>query len=243
MNYISIISAYAHQNKLNINENYRSEYFTSDGMFQLFTIKIGDYYVELLSNMNLSRKTIRTNAYKEFHEKHKQLFVKPKVKKVYNYHSKPGIDYLQYSRDNILPKTTIHINNSEFFNQKHTLLSFDSEGSNPPCLAQFCSNPEQVYLFYLPQFINEVTDILQDPNIQKIVCDIKAEEKSFNKKINNYVDIQGKERKSLVNCIKERFHVQLKKDARIHFKGWIQPFTQDQIDYASADAIWTLLLK
>jgi hypothetical protein len=33
--------------------------------------------------------------------------------------------------------------------------------------------------------------------------------------------------------------MRLKKDIRIHFNGWTQPFTQDQIDYAAADAIWT----
>jgi len=212
-------------------------------MFQQYTIKIGDYNINVLSDMNLSRKAIRINAYKEFYDSHKRLFIKSKPKKVYDYNSKPGIDYLKYSRENILPKTKIHINNPDFFNQSHKILSFDSEGSNPPCLAQLSSDPENVYLFYLPQFKDQVANILQDPNITKIVCDIKAEEKSFNQKIINYVDIQGTNRKSLVNCIKDKFNVQLKKDARIHFKGWIQPFTQDQIDYAAADAIWTLLLK
>ena len=236
MNYISIVSAYAHQNKLKIYEDYKS-----NGIFQQFTIKIANDQIDFSSN--LTKKIMRFNAYKSFYEKYKHLFIKIKIRKFYNYDSKPGMDYLQYSQDGILTKTKIHINNTEFFNQNHTLLSLDTEGTNPPCLVQLCEEQTNVYLFYLPQFINEIKNILNDPNVTKIVCDIKAEEKNFNQNITNYIDIQGTKRKSLVNCIKERFNVELKKDARIHFKGWKQPFTKDQIDYAAADAIWTLLLK
>ncbi len=242
MNYISKVSSYAHQNKLKIHENYKIDYFTSNGIFQNYSIKIGSKEINIQKDQNIIKKDVRFYAYKEFYEKYEYLFIKPKIPKVYNT-TKPGIDYLKYSRDSILTETTIHINNIEFFNMSFNLVSFDSEGSNPPCLVQFCFEPTNVYLFYLPQFKYQVSNILQNPNITKIVCDVKSEEKSFKTNIINYIDIQGKERKSLVTCIKDKYNIELKKNKRIHFKGWKQPFTQDQIDYAAADAIWTLLVK
>ena len=245
VNPIGIVSAYAFKHKLKVHEHHRCEYFTPQGVFQTFSISIGNDSINIQKNVDLPKKEVRCQAYKEFYETYKPIFEKPKTISVpklslkEQYESKPGLDYLQYSRDTVLQDVTVHVNLPEFFSMYHTMLSFDSEGGKPPCLAQFCSDPTTVYLFYLPQFMKEVCDILQDSNIAKIVCDKSAEEKSFGVSICNYVDIQGGNRKSLVTCIKEKFDVELKKDKRLHMNGWHQPFTKNQIDYAVADAIWT----
>jgi hypothetical protein len=65
---------------------------------------------------------VRLNAYKEFYTTHNNLFIKPKIHKIYNHEAKPGIDYLQYSRESVLQNANIYINNTEFFDQKHSYM-------------------------------------------------------------------------------------------------------------------------
>jgi hypothetical protein len=154
------------------------------------------------------------------------------------YESKPGTDYVEYSRQTVLKNCNIHFNNTAFFKMNHDVVSFDSEG-RPLRLAQFCCNMTDVYLFDLPKYYDDVVQILTDPHIKKIVCDLRSEESSLGIVIQNYIDIQGTNQRSLTSLIEVVDQVQLKKNRMIHVIGWNHTLTKNQVDYAAADALWT----
>lgn len=241
-NYSGIINRYSQITKLPITERYQKEFLTPNGSVSRYSIIIGDLQATGYAPTTTKKKDLRHIACQAFVDTHDiKSQVPPSYKEIFE--AKPGIDYLTYSRDTILKDVHVHINDTAFFEQKHAMLAFDSEGANPPVLAQFCSDPTHVYLFWLPDYFEQVTSILKDPYITKIVCDGAAEEKFFKFPLLNTIDIQGPERKSLITCIKDKFNVELKKNKHIHMQGWHVPFTQDQIDYAAADAIWTLKIN
>ena len=158
------------------------------------------------------------------------------------YESMPGVDYLKYSRATVLQGCRIHINDPSFFNMDMKVVSFDSEG-RPLRLAQLCCSMTDVYMFDLPLYYNQVRRVLTNPRIKKIVCDRKSEEVSFGIEIHNYIDVQdGQDRKSLAKLIEAHTGVAVKKNRVIHMNGWKSNLTKDQIDYAAADALWTLLV-
>jgi hypothetical protein len=238
-NYSNIVNRYSQVSKHPITEKYQKEYFTPEGVLSRYTIQIGYLQATGYAPITTNKKDMRHIACQVFVDTYDiKSQVPPSYREIFE--AKPGIDYLTYSRDSVLKETQIHINDFAFFEQKHAIVAFDSEGADPPVLAQFCSDPAHVYLFYLPDYKEQVAAILQDPDTVKIVCDGAAEEKFFKFPLINTIDIQGPERKSLVTCIKDKFDVELKKNKHIHMRGWHVPFTEDQIDYAAADAIWTL---
>lgn len=156
------------------------------------------------------------------------------------YLSKPGIDYIEYSRQTVLQNIRIHWNDESFFENDHIydIVSFDSEG-RPLRLVQFCCNMTDVYLFELPRYQAEVIRLMENNHIKKIVCDIRSEESSLGITIHNYVDIQPDSKKSLTSLIEDITHVKLKKNKTMHIIGWNGRLTKNQIDYAAADALWT----
>ena len=67
--------------------------------------------------------------------------------------------------------------------------------------------------------------------MSEVIC--KCNGKMYQKKTTSY-----KKQNTYVSKGKMKQYEQL----LIHSKGWIVPFTQDQVDYAVADAIWTMHL-
>jgi hypothetical protein len=239
-NYSNIVNKYSQVTKEPINERYQREYFTPDGTISRYTIRVGALQATGYGPTDSTKKAMRQIACQAFVDTHPEIKaqIPPSYKEVFD--AKPGIDYLTYSRDHVLPSATIHINDPTFFDQEHTLVAFDSEGADPPVLAQLCADPAHVYLFHLPEYMPQIVALLRDTAVTKVVCDGAAEEKFFKFPLQNTIDIQGPDRKSLVTRIREVFGVELKKNKHIHMRGWHAPFTEDQREYAAADAIWTL---
>jgi ribonuclease D len=132
------------------------------------------------------------------------------------------------------------MNDTRFFEKKLDVIAFDTEGQKPPTIAQLCADPKHVYIFELDKHMEAVKKLLADGSVKKIVCDLAAEQAQMGL-IANAFDLQDSKKKSLVTIIHEKFGISMYKNKRIHFKGWNLPLSDDQIDYAAADAIWTYL--
>jgi hypothetical protein len=225
----NLIHTYAQIFKLRVDESYKD---------MIYKIKVGNLTIEYDNGSGGSGaeaiKEIRIKAQQAFVDKNKDTIDQD----IHNFRA--GVDYIKYSRDNILVDCKIHYNNDDFFeiHKDCELIAFDSEGNKPVSLAQICVDLNNVYLFDLPQYYEKIKDILINPNIKKIICDVYAEQRVFNIFIKNVYDIQGNDRKSLVTCIHEVFDIKLKKTKSVHITGWKPPLSQKHIDYAAADVLW-----
>lgn len=207
-----------------------SEQFSQSEEHIILTLSIGKYSVRVYQTLGTTKKRLRSLACDLFNQTFAQ-----QIDDVFNYNAQ-ALDYLQYSRNTILKHATIHMN--KIPDIKPSKIAFDSEGI-PPVLAQICFDPNNVYLY---TDLTYPTALLHDSKVEKIICDVQAEQRQFGT-IPNATDIQGPDRKSLVTCVSEHTKIQLKKDKRVHMMGWRHPFTQDQIDYAAADALWIWIVS
>lgn len=207
-----------------------SEQFSQSDDQIILRLSIGEHSVRVSQPLGTTKKRLRSLACDLFNKTYAQ-----QIDDVFNYKAQ-ALDYLQYSRNTILKHATLHMN--EIPDTYPTKIAFDSEGI-PPVLAQICFDPHNVYLY---TDLTYPTLLLYDSNVEKIICDVQAEQRQFGT-IPNATDIQGPERKSLVTCVNEHINIQLKKDKRVHMRGWHPPFTQDQIDYAAADALWIWIVS
>jgi len=222
----NLIHTYSQIFKLRIDESFKD---------MIYTIKVGNFKIEYEADSSITNiKEIKLNAQQLFIDKYKDIMEKD----IHNFRA--GVDYIKYSKEHILTDCKIHYNNDEFFetHKDCTLIAFDSEGNKPVSLAQICVDLNNVYLFDLPQYYDQIKEILINPNIKKIICDVYAEQRVFNIFIKNVYDIQGNDRKSLVTCIHEVFNIKLKKTKSVHITGWKTPLSQKHIDYAVADVLW-----
>jgi hypothetical protein len=229
----NIIHTYSQIFKLRVDESYKD---------MIYKIKVGNLTIEYDNGSGGSGDSGSAEDIKEIRIKAQQAFVDKNKdtidQDIHNFRA--GVDYIKYSRDNILADCKIHYNNDDFFetHKDCELIAFDSEGNKPVSLAQICVDMNNVYLFDLPQYFEKIKDILINPNIKKIICDVYAEQRVFNIFIKNAYDIQGNDRKSLVTCIHEVFDIKLKKPKSVHITGWKTPLSQKHIDYAAADVLW-----
>lgn len=228
----NLINTYAQIFKLCVDESYKDK---------IYKIKVGNLTIEYDNGTGGTGdagaeniKDIRIKAQEAFVDKHKDTIETD----IHNFRA--GVDYIKYSRDTILKDCKIHYNNDEFFetHKNCELIAFDSEGNKPVSLAQICVDLNNVYLFDLPKYSEKIIEILINPNIKKIICDVYAEQRVFNIFIKNVYDIQVNDRKSLVTCIHEVFDIKLKKPKSVHITGWKTPLSNKHIDYAAADVLW-----
>jgi 3'-5' exonuclease len=235
-----IVQRYAQLKKLPIGEQF-------DNDTHVYTIQLGDYIESV--ETHTTKQAAKTEACRILIDKFPHIEVigtapRPSMDDLHA--MQPGEDYIAYSRATVLQKCRIHYNDESFFEQQFDTVAFDSEG-RPLRLAQFCCDDENVYIFDLPKYTQQVKGILTNPAIKKIVCDIRSEELSFGVEITNYLDIQdmkSEQKKSLVACIQQQCGVTLKKNKRIHIHGWDHNnshLSRDCVDYAAADALWTYL--
>lgn len=209
-----------------------SEKFTETQQQLTLYLSVGDLHVEVSRPIGAgtTKKLLKQLACDQFVQTYAQ-----QIEHALTYKNQAA-DYLKYSRQTILQNATIHLN--EIPNIKPTKIAFDSEGV-PPTLIQICFDPNNVYLF---TDLAYPKSLLYDPTVQKIICDLSAEQRQFGP-IPNAIDIQGPDRKSLVTCVNEFAKVHLQKDKRVHIRGWRHPFTKDQIEYAAADALWIWIVS
>lgn len=149
-------------------------------------------------------------------------------------------EYIEASRNSVLCGANIHINDTRFFEKRLGVIALDTEGQDPPTIVQLCADERHVYIFDFDKHVEPLRELLGDPSVRKVVCDLRAEESQLGP-IANAADIQDSRRLSLVKTVGEMFGVHMYKDKRIHFRGWRAPLSDDQIDYAAADALWTYL--
>ena len=145
-------------------------------------------------------------------------------------------DYVDYVKYSLINSYNIHINDPSFFQKQHDAIAFDSEGQNPATLVQFCVNKD-VYLFNIDEYEEQIKSLLEDFSVKKYVFGLHFKQKEFGK-INNVIDLQKNQSKSFCAYINEIFSLNLKKNKSVHYKGWNSPFTDNQIIYSSAGAIW-----
>ena len=217
-----------------------------DGLYSCFKISVGDGNDALWAigenpGVDMKRRHLRMIACGNFVEKYAEEIEVTKRKE------KEGIDYMDYSSHTVLSSVKkVYFNDTSVFDiLKPTHVALDTEGI-PPILAQVCFDENTVALFELPRFTGFIKFLMEDPNIMKIVCDVRSEERNFAKyapiKLQNYIDIgsgPNGAQYSLVRLIKDNFDIQLKKDKGLHIRGWRAPLPQKHIDYAIADAVWT----
>jgi hypothetical protein len=194
-----------------------------DNENDIYYLMVGNYYASSENEDKL---------YDEFIEK-------------YNIHNAifklEAFDFVYYGKTYILPYIHIRLNDESFFEQKHTILTTDSEGHYPnqyPQIIQFATSDTNVYIFNVDKYKQEILDILKDQNILKVVFDLNSEERVFKIKYNNVIDLQ-KNGISFVKLIYDKFNIKLKKNKRIHFNGWdANNLTEQQINYSAFDVIW-----
>lgn len=179
---------------------------------------------------------------------HENLIYEEFIQK-YNIHDAifklEAYDFVYYGKTYILPYIHIRLNDPSFFEQKHTVLTTDSEGHYPnqyPQIVQFATSENNVYIFNVDKYKQQILEILEDPNILKIVFDLNSEERVFKIKYNNVIDLQ-KNGISFVKLIYNKFNIKLKKNKRIHFRGWdANKLSEEQINYSAFDVIWMYYL-
>lgn len=209
----------------------REVFLESNGELSL-DLYVGEYHVKVFqkAGAGTTKKSLKHLACALF----VQTYINP-ITQMFNYASQAA-DYLEYSRTTVLKNANIHIN--KIPETKPTKIAFDSEGI-PPMLIQICFDEKNVYLY---TDLTYPCTLLYDPTVEKLICDVQAEQRQFGP-IPNATDIQGPEKKSLVKHVNEYENVHLQKDKRVHIRGWHYPFTKDQIDYAAADALWIWIVS
>ncbi len=166
-------------------------------------------------------------------------------------------DYTAYALACIVPTLTIKEVDA-LPEPLPNMVAVDTEGRNPPRLAQLCVDGNTVYLLDLQKttVLASFQRLMADVQVMKIVCDLAAEASALPGIIvRNAWDIQalalklklklklklGKgDRPSLVSIVGALFGVALNKDKYIHAGGWrARPLTPEQRAYAAADAYLT----
>lgn len=178
------------------------------------------------------RKDIRKVALVLFFRKYNKV-----INEVLEAHSLSH-DYVEYSRS-FLDLKNVKVYYNTLPKIIPDMIAFDTEGfiSDTCSLVQIAVDERTVYLFTNVQMIFPV---LINPTIKKLVFASGNESRIF-PGIQNLYDLQyGSE--SLTTRIDQVFGVKLKKDKTIHQNGWIDPFTDDERDYAISDVIWLLKL-
>ena len=211
----------------------KEEIFEQNHLSNTIKIKVSDMSVTMSAPLSMPKKKLRSTALKAFIERYG---VPVPVSKV----SPGALEYIGASRNSVLAGANIHMNDTRFFEKKLDIIAFDTEGQKPPTIAQLCADPKHVYIFELDKHMEAVKKLLADGSVKKIVCDLAAEQAQMGP-ISNAFDLQDSKKKSLVTIINEKFGISMYKNKRIHFRGWSLPLSDDQIDYAAADAIWTYL--
>lgn len=165
---------------------------------------------------------------------------------------KTADDYIKYGQLNILPYSKLFINNADFFSKTHHIITVDSEGHNNrnyPEIIQFgvhdIENETEdseysgysAYIFNVKIFLVDILKVLQDNSIKKVVFDLNSEQRAFGIKFANTLDIQPPNL-SFVKYIYDKLNINLKKNKRIHMRGWdAYNLTKDQVDYSALDVI------
>lgn len=209
----------------------REEEYSQNESSSTIKIQVSDMSVTASAPLGIAKKDLRNMALKAFVERYG--LPAPKA-------TASAKDYINESRNTVIAGANIHINDTKIFEKKLDIVAFDTEGQYPPTTAQLCSDPKHVYIFDLSKHMDQVKGVLADRSVKKIVCDINAEQAQVGP-ICNYYDIQEGQKKSLVKIIEDTFGLCMYKNKRIHFDGWRFPLSDDQIDYAAADALWTYL--
>ena len=188
---------------------------------------------EVICKCNTYKK--KTTSYK----KQNTYVSKGKMKQYEQLLSQGYSDYIEYSRKSVLPDVQVYFN--VIPKNVPSVVAFDTEGTfanKKGCaLAQLATDDKTVYLF---TDFSILTPILEDPSIKKLVFASTAETEVF-PKIQNVTDLQTNN-ESFTSLLEKVFGVLTIKNKMIHSKGWISPFSQDQLDYAVADVIWTIHL-
>ena len=209
----------------------RSESYSETPSGCTMTVTVGDMSVTVSAPPGTPKKDTRAAAMKAFVERYGMPAPKS---------TDGSQEYTEASRQHVLHGANIHFNDTSFFEKKHIMVALDTEGQRPPTIVQLCADEKHVYIFEFDKHAEPIREMLGDRSVKKIVCDLRAEESQLGP-ITNVADIQDSRRLSLVNTVAELFGVRMYKDKRVHFRGWRMPLSDDQIDYAAADALWTYL--
>jgi hypothetical protein len=206
------------------------------------------YFSLLEDPIDITQQTLRishrvitapkdVNIYELFNEKYNIKEVVDELKRL-----EIAEDYVKYGIKNILPYITIHFNDPKFFDITYYTLTTDSEGhyaNKYPQIIQFATSPTDIYIFTVELFLDNILNILQNPNILKIVFDLNAEEKAFKTKYNNVLDLQTSSKISFIKLIYDKLKVNLKKNKKIHIIGWdANHLSQNQLYYSAFDVAW-----
>jgi len=188
---------------------------------------------EVICKCNTYKK--KTTSYK----KQNTYVSKGKMKQYEQLLSQGYSDYIEYSRKSVLPDVQVYFN--VIPKNVPSVVAFDTEGTfanKKGCaLAQLATDDKTVYLF---TDFSLLTPILENPSIKKLVFASSAETEVF-PKIQNVTDLQTNN-ESFTSLLEKVFGILTIKNKMIHSKGWVSPFSQDQLDYAAADVIWTMHL-
>jgi hypothetical protein len=190
----------------------------------------------------MSEVICKCNTYKKkatSYKKQNTYVSKGKMKQYEQLLSQGYSDYIEYSRKSVLPDVQVYFN--VIPKNVPSVVAFDTEGTfsnKKGCsLAQLAVDTKTVYLF---TDFSLLMPVLEDPSIKKLVFASSAETEVF-PTIQNVTDLQSNN-ESFTSLLEKVFGVLTIKNKMIHSKGWIVPFTQDQLDYAVADVIWTMHL-
>ena len=188
---------------------------------------------EVICKCNTFQK--KTTSYK----KQNTYVSKGKMKQYEQLLSQGYSDYIEYSRKSVLQDVQVYFNVVP--KNVPSVVAFDTEGTfanKKGCsLAQLAVDTKTVYLF---TDFSLLMPVLEDPSIKKLVFASSAETNVF-PTIQNVTDLQSNN-ESFTSLLEKVFEVLTIKNKMIHSKGWIAPFSQDQLDYAVADVIWTMHL-
>jgi hypothetical protein len=189
-------------------------------------------------NPQMYKKNYKRNY--KFHSKKQDTYVsKGKMKQYEQLLSQGYSDYIEYSRKSVLQDVQVYFN--QVPKNVPSVVAFDTEGTfanKKGCaLAQLATDDKTVYLF---TDFSLLLPILENPEIKKLVFASGAETQVF-PTIQNVYDLQYAN-ESFTSLLENIFGVLTIKNKMIHSKGWVVPFTQDQLDYAVADVVWTMHL-